>query len=129
MPHTFRRLPDSELAVMQALWDAGRPLTRPEIDAALAASRDWSVSTVVALLGRLADKGFLAHEKHGRGYLYRALVTREEYLAAESQSLLRRLYRGRPANFIAALYDGGALSQEDIDELRACLDAYTHKDG
>ena len=38
MPHTLRRLPDSELAVMQVLWDAGRPLTPPALDGPLAAT-------------------------------------------------------------------------------------------
>ena len=35
MKEKLRRLPDSELAVMQALWRADAPLTRPELDAAL----------------------------------------------------------------------------------------------
>ena len=33
MKEKLRRLPDSELAVMQALWRADAPLTRPELDA------------------------------------------------------------------------------------------------
>ena len=38
MKEKLRRLPDSELAVMQALWRADAPLTRPELDAALTLS-------------------------------------------------------------------------------------------
>ena len=122
MKKLIAHLPDSELAVMQALWRAGRPLTRPEIDAGLAGRKDWTVSTVVALLIRLENRGFVGHEKLGRGYLYRPLVTQEEYLAAESKTLLGALYGGSPKNFIAALYDGGALSGEDIRELQDYLD-------
>ncbi len=36
MDHAIRRMPDSEPAVMQALWDARRPRTSPEPDLALA---------------------------------------------------------------------------------------------
>ena len=122
MKKLIAHLPDSELAVMQALWRAGRPLTRPEIDVGLAGCKDWTVSTVVALLIRLENRGFVGHEKLGRGYLYRPLVTQEEYLAAESKTLLGALYGGSPKNFIAALYDGGALSGEDIRELQDYLD-------
>ena len=67
MKKLIAHLPDSELAVMQALWRAGRPLTRPEIDAGLAGRKDWTVSTVVALLIRLENRGFVGHEKLGRG--------------------------------------------------------------
>ena len=66
MKEKLRRLPDSELAVMQALWRADAPLTRPELDAALT-HREWAATTVVALLARLEGKGFIAREKQGRG--------------------------------------------------------------
>ena len=121
MKEKLRRLPDSELAAMQALWRADAPLTRPELDAALT-HREWAATTVVALLARLEGKGFIAREKQGRGYLYRALVTQDAYLAAESRTLLGTLYGGRPRNFIAALHDADALTPNDIAELEDYLE-------
>ena len=47
MKEKLRRLPDSELAVMQALWSADAPLTRPELDAALT-HREWAATTAVS---------------------------------------------------------------------------------
>ena len=79
MRSPIAHLPDSELAVMQVFWRAGKPLTRPEIDAGLAGQKNWTVSTVVALLIRLENRGFVSHEKQGRGYLYRPLVTPVSY--------------------------------------------------
>lgn len=98
MKEKLRRLPDSELAVMQALWRADAPLTRPELDAALT-HREWAATTVVALLARLEGKGFIAREKQGRGYLYRALVTQDAYLAAESRTLLGNAVWRQAAQF------------------------------
>ena len=128
MKEKLRRLPDSELAVMQALWRADAPLTRPELDAALT-HREWAATTVVALLARLEGKGFIAREKQGRGYLYRALVTQDAYLAAESRTLLGTLYGGRPRNFIAALHDADALTPNDIAELEDYLEKAKRGDG
>ncbi len=96
-------------------------MTRPQLDKALA-DRNWSVSTVVALLCRLEDKGFLRHEKQGRGYLYIPVIGREQYLEAESKTLLGQLFGGSPSGCIAARYRGGALTEEDIRQLRAQLD-------
>ena len=118
---SLRRLPDSELAVMQVLWDKGGSVTRPEIEEALSAEKKWTTSTVVALLSRLESKGYITHQKQGRGYLYQAAVSREDYLAAESSALLESLYRGSAKNFLAALHLGGALNAQDIDELEAYL--------
>lgn len=91
-----RRLPDAELAVMQAFWRAGTPLTRPQLDGFLA-EKQWTASTVVALLTRLEAKGYIAHEKQGRGYLYRALIPQQTYLEEESKTLLGALYQGNPS--------------------------------
>ena len=73
MKDTPKRLPDAELEVMKALWQAGEPLTRPELEARLA-QHHWASTTLLALLARLEAKGCVAREKQGRGYLYRAAL-------------------------------------------------------
>ena len=50
---TFTRLPDAELDVMQALWQAGRPTRPSQLLEALRDKRDWSLSTLQVLLTRL----------------------------------------------------------------------------
>lgn len=117
-----KRLPDAELRVMQALWRAGGEATRPELDGFLADETDWSATTVLNLLARLESRGFVAREKRGRGYLYRALVTQQSHQQAESRSVLERLFGGSVRQFVAALDGGNALTKEDVRELSAYLD-------
>lgn len=114
---TIKRLPDAELAVMQALWQAGRPLTRPELEALLAPAHDWAPTTVLNLVARLEGRGFVARHKAGRGHLIEPLMSREDYLAAESRSALERLFGGSARALVAALHQSHALSREDIREL------------
>ena len=92
MKDTPKRLPDAELEVMKALWQAGEPLTRPELEARLA-QHHWASTTLLALLARLEAKGYVAREKQGRGYLYRAALSRRDYLPVESRSALARLQK------------------------------------
>ena len=73
-------------------------------------------------VARLEEKGCVAREKQGRGYRYLAVLAREEYLPAETKSLLGRLFGGRPRNFVAALAETDALTEQDIDELAAYLE-------
>ena len=42
-----KRLPDAELAVMQAIWAVGGEVSRGDLDGALA-SHGWSANTVLA---------------------------------------------------------------------------------
>ncbi len=116
------RLPDAELVVMQAIWQKDTPSTRPELDAILEPQRGWGPTTVLNLLARLEAKGFVARQRQGRGYLYRALVRREDYLAQESQGMLQRMFGGSVKQFVAALNGGHALSRKDVEELSEYLD-------
>lgn len=120
MKNTMKRLPDAELAIMQALWSAEGPLTRPELETALA-EQNWASTTLLALLSRLENKGFIAREKQGRGYLYNAAITRREYLPVESRSALGRMFAGSARNLVAAMAETDTLTREDITELEELL--------
>lgn len=127
MQTALKRLPDAELEVMKALWDAGRPLTRPELDTALR-DRNWAATTVLGLLSRLEGKGFLTRQRQGRGYLYAPAVPRETYLAVEGRSALGRMFAGSAKNLVAALHECDALSREEVDELAAYLETLKRGD-
>lgn len=120
MKDTPKRLPDAELEVMKALWQAGEPLTRPELEARLA-QHHWASTTLLALLARLEAKGYVAREKQGRGYLYRAALSRRDYLPVESRSALARLFEGSAKNLVAAMAESDALTDRDIAELEEHL--------
>ena len=86
-----KRLPDAELAVMQAIWAVGGEVSRGDLDGALA-SHGWSANTVNTYLTRLCEKGFLSSRREGRNNLYTPLVSKDRYLEFESRSVLKRLY-------------------------------------
>lgn len=115
----MRRLPDTELEVMKALWASGPDTPRAALEERLAPF-GWAANTVNTYLTRLTAKGFVATRKAGRGNLYTPLIGREEYLAFDSREALSRLY-GTPRNFVAALAREG-LDRREVAELRALLD-------
>ena len=110
-----KRLPDAELAVMQAIWEVGGEVSRGDLDG-------WSANTVNTYLTRLCEKGFLSSRREGRNNLYTPLVSKDKYLEFESRSVLKRLYGGSLGSFVAALNAEKPLEQSEIDELRQFLD-------
>ena len=115
----LRRLPDTELEVLKALWDTEPPASRAQLEELLS-ERGWASNTVNTYLTRLLEKGYLSCEKRGKSNFYTPLVTREEYQSFDSRAVLHRLY-GSPRNFVAALARKG-LDQRELEELRALLD-------
>ena len=120
MKEEIKRLPDAELEVMKALWQADAPLTRAGLEEALAAN-GWAGTTLLTLLSRLESKGYVAREREGRGYRYRAVLTRQEYLPVESRSALGRMFAGSARNLVAAMAETHTLSDADISELAEYL--------
>ena len=116
----YKRLPESELDIMLAVWAEGGPATAPRILERL--RRPLTASALHSYLKRLEEKGYLECGKQGKTNSYRALVSREEYERKEGRSVLEKLYEGSLKRFAASLYDGGALTAEDVAELRDFLD-------
>ena len=121
MDNQIRRLPDTELEVMQAVWACTPPVPRAEIETALKDTHPMALTTLLTLLGRLADKGFLRIEKAGRGSRYTPLVSREDYLAQQSKRFVDQLCRGSIPAFASALCSSG-LTREELAELRRLLE-------
>ena len=121
MNQEIRRLPDSELEVMQALWNLPVPAARSEIERLLQKSHPMAQTTLLTLLTRLAEKGFVQIDKIGRSSVYTPLVERRDYLAAQSRRFVSKLCGGSLTAFASALCDSG-LSREELAELRRLLE-------
>ena len=124
MSDTIRRLPDAELEVMQAIWACSAPVGRGEIEEILFQSHPMALTTLLTLLSRLGEKGFLTVMKNGRRSYYIPLVSREDYLAAQSRNFLQKLCGGSISAFATALCSSG-LSKEELSELRDMLERGT----
>lgn len=117
----IRRLPDAELRVMQALWDCEAPASRADIESAMDKTHPMAATTILTLLSRLVERDFLTIEKTGRSNSYTPVVSRQDYLAAQSRSFLNKLCGGDIRAFAAALCDSG-LSRSEIEELCRLLE-------
>lgn len=111
---------DSEAVVMEVLWNR-QPLAAEDVVAALAGHADWAEPTIKTLLNRLLKKGAVRADREGRRYLYSPVLTRESWVASQSEGVLDRLFGGRVAPLVAHFSERGKLSQADIDALRSLI--------
>lgn len=117
----IRRLPDSELEVMQAVWRCDPPVKRAEIESHINKSHPIALTTLLTLLTRLADKGFLSIEKQGRSSCYTPLISERDYLASQSRRFIDQICGGNMSAFATALCDSG-ISKEELEELKRLLE-------
>lgn len=115
------RLPDGELEVMQVLWSLEAPVPRGDLEEAMAKVRPLAQTTLLTLLTRLSEKGFVRIEKQGRSSVYTPLVSREDYQAKQSRRFVDQMFGGSMSAFASALTASG-IPKEDLEELRRLLE-------
>lgn len=115
------RLPDSELEVMRVLWDCEAPVARATVEAEMEKVRPLAQTTLLTLLSRLSEKGFVRIEKQGRSSFYTPLMAREDYQARQSKRFLDQVFGGSMTAFASALTASG-IPKEDLEELRRLLE-------
>lgn len=119
----LKKIPETELEIMQVVWSNDTPITTTSIKRELEKSRPWSQGSLQSLLTRLVDRGFLRGGMEGKNKTFEPLVSETEYLALESASLLKKLRpRGSITELVTALYDTNEISDKDIEELDAFIE-------
>lgn len=109
----------NEWRIMELLWQS--PLTLMELVRRLGQSEGWAKSTVTTMVRRMESKGLICHEEEGRTKTFCAAVEREEVVATETNSLLRRAYDGSIGLLVSAMARRNDLTRSDIEELYAVL--------
>ena len=110
-----------EWQIMERLWQRA-PQTLMELVRELSPATGWSKSTIVTMVGRLAEKGAVTFDEGGKARRYTPAITREAAALRETESLLQRVYSGSVGMLLHTLVDGRGLTEEDIRELSAILD-------
>ena len=113
----IKKLPDAEFDIMKVVWAMEPPVTTTVIREQLEIEKEWKIQTIVSLMLRQVERGFLRSEKHGKERYYYPLINREDYLKFETGNFLKQYHDSSLFNLINTLYEDEALSDSDIDEL------------
>ena len=111
------RLSETEMEVMQLVWELATPVTVAQLLNIFEGSKGWKTSTLSTILSRLIEKGFLTKSMKGKVNFYKVTLTQQEYNRLETQNLLHTLHGGSIKNFMTALVDNSNITQSDIEEL------------
>lgn len=117
----------AESHVMEALWRR-EPLTADELVAEVGSAQSWGEATVKTLINRLLKKKAIKSERAGGKHGYRPLIARNDYVQAESQGLLDRLFDGQLAPMISHFAQHRALKAEEIARLKRVIEALEKDD-
>ena len=117
-----------ELKVMNVLWKIDKGFIKDIRD-------NWgeepvpaynTISTIVRILKD--KKNYIGHKAFGRTHEYYAEISKEDYQKRFINSAVNNVFSGSLTSLVSTLVDRDEVSNNELDELRALLDAYDKQD-
>src|SRR5688572_19104098 len=122
MARTPRDVTDTELAILQDLWDHGGRTIRQITDALYPGGTTAQYATVQKLLDRLEEKAFVRRERAGPAHTFTAAIGREELIGRRLQDMAEKLCGGSLTPLLTHLVKARRLSERERQELRDLID-------
>ena len=115
----IQQVSDFELELKKTIWGNGGTALYAEIAEALEKKGTPATkNTIISLLSRLIEKGFLKTNKIGRRNRYTALVSEADYRAAQTETFLDKIYEGSAKDLISTLIQKEMISPDDYENLK-----------
>ena len=120
-------LGETEMEVLHHVWDLRRA-TVAEVQARILRERKVAYTTVMTVMKKLADKGYLQYEKEGATYVYSAARSSEEVQRSLVDDLVSKVFRGSSLALVQTLVRHEDLTDEERRDIKQLIEAMEEDD-
>lgn len=119
---TDYRLGEIEMRFAEIIWQ-NEPLSSGELVKLCEEKLNWKKSTTYTILHRVCDRGLFQNENS----IVTSLVSKEEFLAGQSEKFVEDTFEGSLPRFLAAFTTRNKLSDKEIQELQKIIEESRRK--
>ncbi len=116
----MRQLTRAEEEVMQLLWQKGIARVAEIIEDMPEPKPAYNTTSTIIRI--LEDKGFVDHEKAGRGFKYFALIDKDTYQKATMKKMVNSYFEGSFKNMVSFFVKEKNMSAKDLESILKELD-------
>jgi BlaI family transcriptional regulator, penicillinase repressor len=113
-------LTDAEEQIMKLLWKLNRAFIRDLVNEF--PDPKPAQTTVLTLLKRMIDKGFVSYKVYGNSREYFPLVEKSDYFSDHINGLIKDFFNNSTAQFASFFTNETEMSPEELKELRDLVD-------
>lgn len=124
---SLTHLGETEMEVLHHVWDLGEA-TVTDVRERILEDRDVAYTTIMTVLKKLAEKGYLDYHKEGRSYVYQPAQEPNEVQHSLLRRLMDKVFEGSPSALVQTLVRREDLSDDERAEIRALIDALEEED-
>ena len=119
---------EAQREIMNIVWDQGK-VGVADVWRILSTRRPIARNTVLTLITRLVDKGWLEPRRVGNAFRYTATRPREQSRAEEIRRLVDMVFEGSAEGLVMSLLEGGGLSADESRRIQAMILKANRKSG
>ena len=124
---TLTQLGETELEVLQHVWAFGEASVA-EVHEKILETRKVAYTTIMTVMRKLAEKGYLTFKKEGMSYRYAPAQSQEHVQQHLLDDFLNTVFQGSPARLVQTLVAGQQLTEAQQSELRKLIDGLEDDD-
>ena len=124
---SLTHLGETEMEVLHHVWDLGEA-TVADVRERILEDRDVAYTTIMTVMKKLAEKGYLDYHKEGRSYVYQPAQEPNEVQHSLLRRLMDKVFEGSPSALVQTLVRREDLSDDERAEIRALIDALEEED-
>lgn len=117
---------ESELAILQVLWERGASTVR-EVHDVLTKQKAAGYTTTLKLLQIMHVKGLVKRDTASRSHVYEAAVSREKTRGLLVDRMITTLFQGSSSGLVMQALGHHRASKEELKEIRKYLEGLEKK--
>lgn len=121
MPKINIRPTESELEILQVLWDKG-PSTVREVHEQLAKQKESGYTTTLKLMQIMFEKGLVKRDDTNRSHIYEAIISQDKTRKVMVDKLIKTLFQGSSSKLIMQALGHHKATEEELSVIRKYLD-------
>lgn len=114
-------LTSAQREIMEIIWSQGE-VTVTEVREILEEKRKLARNTVLTMMVRLEERGWLQHRKQGRTFIYSAARPKAASLGMKVSQMVDRLFAGSPEDLVTALIEYRGLTSDESERIREMVE-------
>ena len=122
MARTPQDVTETELSVLQVLWDLGPATIRQITDLLYPGGGTAHYATVQKLLDRLEEKAFVGRDRRPAAHTFAAVVGRDDLIGRRLRAVAEQLCGGSLTPLLTHLVKGRRLSSRERQDLRDLIE-------
>lgn len=125
MPETLPT--DRELQILAVLWARGELTVREVYEDLRGQGEQLAQNTVQAFLRLMNEKQLVTYRQHGRAFVYRAAMPKNQTRRRLVSSLVQRAFDGAVDALVQSAFDAKAPGEEELQRLEELLVRHREK--